>query len=50
MVNPEYEIEDADEVRCHSGRIVPVYPLTTGLGQRFPLTVLTSSTPSPINS
>ena len=35
MVNPEYEIEDADEVRCHSGRIVPVYPLTTGLGQRF---------------
>ena len=35
MVNPEYEIEDADEARCHSGRIVPVYPLTTGLGQRF---------------
>jgi len=35
MANPEYEIEDADEARCHSGRIVPVYPLTTGLGQRF---------------
>jgi ATP-dependent DNA helicase RecG len=35
MVNPEYEIDDADEARCHSGRIVPVYPLTAGLGQRF---------------
>jgi ATP-dependent DNA helicase RecG len=35
MVNPEYEIDDADEGRCHSGRIVPVYPLTAGLGQRF---------------
>jgi len=35
MVNPEYEIEDADEARCHSGRIVPVYPLTAGLAQRF---------------
>ncbi len=35
MVNPEYEIDDSDEGRCHSGRIVPVYPLTAGLGQRF---------------
>ncbi len=35
MVNPEYEIEDADEAHCHSGRVVPVYPLTAGLGQRF---------------
>lgn len=35
IVNPEYEIDDADEGRCHSGRIVPVYPLTAGLGQRF---------------
>lgn len=35
LVNPEYEIDEADGTRCHSGRIVPVYPLTAGLGQRF---------------
>jgi ATP-dependent DNA helicase RecG len=35
MVNPEHEIEDADETRCHSGRLVPMYPLTAGLAQRF---------------
>ncbi len=35
MVNPEHEVEEPDEVRCHSGRIVPIYPLTAGLTQRF---------------
>lgn len=35
MVNPEHEPEEADDARCHSGRIVPVYPLTAGLAQRF---------------
>jgi ATP-dependent DNA helicase RecG len=35
MVNPELEIEEPDETRCHSGRIVPIYPLTAGLTQRF---------------
>ncbi len=35
MVNPEYEIEEAEDAQVHSGRIVPVYPLTQGLSQRF---------------
>jgi ATP-dependent DNA helicase RecG len=35
MVNPEHEIEEADDARCHTGRIVPVYPATAGLAQRF---------------
>jgi ATP-dependent DNA helicase RecG len=35
MINPEHEVEEADEARCHTGRIVPVYPLTAGLAQRF---------------
>ena len=35
MVNPEHEIEEADDLQVHSGRIVPVYPLTQGLSQRF---------------
>jgi ATP-dependent DNA helicase RecG len=38
MVNPEHEIyETADpaEAGYHTGRIVPIYPLTAGLGQRF---------------
>src|SRR5574341_2438424 len=38
MVNPEHEIldtEDPAEVGYHTGRIVPIYPLTAGLGQRF---------------
>ncbi|HEY6555523.1 MAG TPA: DNA helicase RecG, partial [Vicinamibacteria bacterium] len=35
MVNPEHEVEEAEEIQYHSGRIVPVYPLTAGLAQRF---------------
>jgi ATP-dependent DNA helicase RecG len=38
MVNPEHEIHDAAdpaEAGYHTGRIVPIYPLTAGLGQRF---------------
>ncbi len=38
MVNPEHEIQDAGdpvEARYHTGRIVPIYPLTAGLSQRF---------------
>lgn len=32
--NPEYEVEDEDRDPLHTGRIVPVYPLTEGLGPR----------------
>lgn len=38
MVNPEHEIQepgDPASAGYHTGRIVPVYPLTSGLGQRF---------------
>ena len=38
MVNPEHEIQeagDAAEAGYHTGRIVPIYPLTAGLSQRF---------------
>jgi ATP-dependent DNA helicase RecG len=38
MVNPEHEIQDGrdgTEAGYHTGRIVPIYPLTAGLGQRF---------------
>ncbi len=38
MVNPEHEIQDAGdpgEAGYHTGRIVPIYPLTAGLAQRF---------------
>ena len=35
MVNPEHEVEEAEEIQYHSGRIVPIYPLTAGLAQRF---------------
>lgn len=35
MVNPEYEIQEAKDSRYHTGRIVPIYPLTAGLSQRF---------------
>lgn len=38
MVNPEHEILDTGdpaEAGYHTGRIVPIYPLTAGLGQRF---------------
>ena len=35
MVNPEYELLDEEELQSQVGRVVPVYPLTTGLSQRF---------------
>lgn len=36
MVAPDYEIIDGDEtVSLHMGRIVPIYPLTKGIGQKF---------------
>ena len=35
MVNPEHEVQERDEAQIHVGRIVPVYPLTAGLAQRF---------------
>ena len=38
MMNPEHEILDTGdpaETGYHTGRIVPIYPLTAGLGQRF---------------
>jgi ATP-dependent DNA helicase RecG len=37
VVNPEFEIlgEALDEDLIHTGRIVPVYPLTAGISQRY---------------
>ncbi len=35
MVNPEYEVLDGEDAQYHTGRIVPIYPLTAGLSQRF---------------
>ena len=35
MVNPEHEIQEAKDSHYHTGRIVPIYPLTAGLSQRF---------------
>ncbi|HWU36956.1 MAG TPA: hypothetical protein VN203_04855, partial [Candidatus Acidoferrum sp.] len=35
MVNPEHEIEEDRDNHYHTGRIVPIYPLTAGLSQRF---------------
>jgi ATP-dependent DNA helicase RecG len=38
MINPEHEIEDPGDsgsAGYHTGRIVPIYPLTAGLHQRF---------------
>jgi ATP-dependent DNA helicase RecG len=38
MVNPEHEIQeggDPTEAGYHTGRIVPIYPLTAGLSARF---------------
>ena len=36
MVNPEYEfLSEEDTEFIHTGRIIPVYPLTRDLGQRF---------------
>ncbi len=37
IVNPEFEVlgEELDRDLLHTGRIVPVYPLTRGISQRF---------------
>ena len=35
MVNPEHEIQEGKDSHYHTGRIVPIYPLTAGLSQRF---------------
>ncbi len=36
MVSPEYEIiEREDDLKLNMGRIVPVYPLTKGISQRY---------------
>ena len=35
MVNPEHEVLEAGEAQIHAGRVVPIYPLTAGLPQRF---------------
>ncbi len=38
MMNPEHEIEEVGDPASagyHTGRIVPIYPLSAGLGQRF---------------
>ncbi len=35
MVNPEHELVEAGDAQYHTGRIVPIYPLTAGLPQRF---------------
>lgn len=35
MINPEYEILDDSDLQAEMGRVVPIYPLTAGLSQRF---------------
>lgn len=35
MINPDHEIQEAADSHYHTGRIVPIYPLTAGLSQRF---------------
>jgi len=35
LINPEHEIQEAGDASLHTGRIVPIYPLAAGLGQRF---------------
>ena len=36
ILNPEYEfLTEEDTELIHTGRIIPIYPLTRGLGQRF---------------
>jgi ATP-dependent DNA helicase RecG len=41
LTNPEFEpLEDEERERLHTGRIVPVYPLTEGLSQRVVRTAM----------
>ncbi len=36
MIHPEHErVEEDDAESVHTGRIVPIYPLTAGIGQRW---------------
>ncbi len=35
FVHPDFEVLDGDESRLHTGRLVPVYPLTSGIGQHW---------------
>ena len=35
MISPEYEIIDRDDKSLSMGRIVPIYPLTRGMTQRY---------------
>lgn len=35
LVHPDYEILDQESARLHTGRLVPVYGLTSGLGQHW---------------
>ncbi len=35
MISPEYEVIDRDDEKLNMGRIVPIYPLTRGMTQRY---------------
>lgn len=35
MISPEYEIIERDDQNLNTGRIVPIYPLTRGMTQRY---------------
>jgi len=35
LVHPDFEILGGEESRLHTGRLVPVYPLTSGIGQHW---------------
>ena len=40
MNSPEYEFISAEDNSLHMGRIVPVYPLTAGINQRYLRTII----------
>lgn len=42
MISPEYEIIDRDDETLNMGRIVPIYPLTRGMTQRYLRKVIAS--------
>ncbi|MBU1073049.1 ATP-dependent DNA helicase RecG, partial [bacterium] len=35
LVHPDFELLGGEEARLHTGRLVPVYPLTGGIGQHW---------------
>jgi ATP-dependent DNA helicase RecG len=43
MVSPEYEVITSDDENLNMGRIVPIYPLTRGITQRYLRKVIRSS-------